>query len=87
MARIYIKSGGKQLYYILKLPTEIYLIPHKMAEIAILKIIRDIRKLNILVSLDVLSLVRIGQVLSEILSVLDIIPQIFISELLIIFKI
>ena len=53
----YIQLGGKDLHYILKLPTEIDLIPHRMEEIDILKIIRDPIKLNILVSLDVLFLV------------------------------
>ena len=62
-----------------------------MADFAILKIIQDPRKLNILVSLDVLFLDRIGQVLSELLSVPYINPQklrnniIFIGELRIIF--
>ena len=64
-----------------------------MAYIAILKLIQDPRKLNILVSLDFLFLGGIVQVSSELLSVLDIIlhklrnNNVFIGELLIIFTI
>ena len=63
MARIYIRLLGKQLYYILKLPTEIYLSPRRMAENAMIKIIQYPIKLNMLVSLDVVFLDGVGQVL------------------------
>ena len=73
MSQRYIHFESKQLYCTLKLPTEIYLSPHRMADVAILKFIRDPSKLNILESLDVLFLDGIGQVSSELLSMLDII--------------
>ena len=83
----------KNLHYPPNLPLEINLSPHRTAELTIIKIIQDDRKMNTLVSLNALFLDEIGQVLAEIVSFMDMIIRelrnnnIFIDGIIIIFTI
>ena len=90
MARRSVHLGGKHIHYLFCLRIEIFLSPPRMAEIAIVKLLRMSHKLNVLRLLNILFVDEIGQVSAELLSVLDIIlgrirdSNIFMGGLLII---
>ena len=90
MSKRSIHLGGKHWHYIFCLPIEKNLTPHRMAELAICKILSDPKKLNALLTLDILLCDEMGQVPAELLSVIDIILRrirsnnIFLGGLLII---
>jgi hypothetical protein len=73
MSRRSVFLGGKHIHILFGIPAERNLSPHRMAEIAITKLLRDPKKLNLLRVLDCLFLDEIGQLSSELLAVLDII--------------
>ena len=91
MARRSIQLGGKHIAYLFGLPIEKNLSPHRRAELAITKLLRDTKKMNFVLSLDILFIDEMGQLSSELIAVLDIIlrkvreTNIFFGGVLIIF--
>lgn len=91
MARRAIQLGGKHWHYLFCLPTEKGLSAHRKAELSITKILRDPKKLNFILSLDILFCDELGQSTAELISVIDIILRklrdnnIFLGGVLIIF--
>ena len=73
MARRAIQLGGKHWHYLFCLPTEKGLSAHRKAELSIAKILRDPKKLNFILSLDILFCDELGQSTAELISVIDII--------------
>ena len=74
MARRSCFLGGKHIHRLFLIPTgEKGQSPHRLAELAICKLLRSPEKLNLLRALDVIFLDEIGQLSAEMLSVLDII--------------
>ena len=73
MSRRSVFLGGKHIHVLFGIPTEPNLSPHRMAELAITKLLRDPKKLSLLRKLDILFVDEIGQLPSELLAVLDII--------------
>ena len=73
MARRSVFLGGWHLHKLFLLPTAKNLSPHRTAEIAITKILRNTKTLNMLVSVDILFFDEIVQLPAELLGVLDII--------------
>ena len=73
MSRQSVFLGGKHIHILFGIPAARKLSPHRMAEIAITKLLRDPKKINLLRALDCLFLDEIGQLSAELLAVLDII--------------
>ena len=74
MARRSCFLGGKHIHRLFLIPTgERGQNPHRLAELAICKLLRSPEKLNLLRALDVIFLDEIGPLSTEMLSVLDII--------------
>ena len=73
MARRSVFLGGKHIHQLFCLPIGKNLSAHRMAELAICKLMRQPERHNLIMILDVLFLDEIGQLSAELLSVLDII--------------
>ena len=73
MARRSVFLGGKHVHILFKIPTENNLSTHRRAEIAITRLLRDPKRLAIVLKLDFLFFDEVGQLSSEMLNVLDII--------------
>ena len=73
MSRRSVFLGGKHIHLLFGIPIEKNLSSQRMAEIAITKILRDPKKLNLLRKIDVLFIDEIGQLSSELLAVIEII--------------
>ena len=93
MAIMSIQLEGKHIAYLFGLPIEKNLSPHQRAELAIIKLLRDTKKMNFVLSLDILFIDELGQLSSELIAALDIISRrvretnIFFGGVLIIFTI
>ena len=73
MSRRSVFLGGKHIHILFCIPADRNVSPHRLAEIAITKLLRDPKKMNLVRSLDCLFLDEIGQLSSEMLAVIDII--------------
>lgn len=68
-----LQLGGVHAHQLFLLPTEEHLTPHRKAELAIAKLLRTPKKLNLLRTLDVLFFDEMGQVSAEMLNIFDMI--------------
>ena len=73
MSRRSVFLGGKHLHILFLIPTDKNLSPHRLAELAITKLLRDPKRLSLLRKIDILFFDEIGQLPSELLAVIDII--------------
>jgi predicted GIY-YIG superfamily endonuclease len=93
MARRSIQLGGKHIAYLFGLTIEKNISPHRRAELAISKLLRDPKKINFILGLDILFIDELGQLSSELIAILDIIlrkirnTNIFFGGVLIMFTI
>ena len=75
MARRSIQLGGKHIAYLFGLTIEKNMSPHQRAERAIAKLLKHPKKLNFILSLDILFIDELGQLSSELIAILDIIVR------------
>ena len=75
MARRSIQLGGKHIAYLFGLTIEKNMSPHQRAERAIAKLLKHPKKLNFILSLDILFIDEFGQLSSELISIIDIIVR------------
>ena len=91
MCKRALQLGGIHVHQLFMLPVEEALTPHRKAELAILKLLRNPKKIDFVRTLDVIFFDEMGQVSSEYLSTLDIIlrkvrgSNVFFGGILIIF--
>ena len=92
MCKRALQLGGIHIHQLFKLPTEDNLTPHRRAELEILNLMNNLKKINSLISVDVLAFDEIVQFLAETLSLFDIILgkirniKIYMDGVLIIFS-
>ena len=88
-----LQLGGIHAHKIWSLPTDDNMTPHRRAELAILKLLRDPKKIDFLCTVNVLFFDEMGQCSAEYLSTFDIIMRrvrnsnIFCGGILILFSI
>ena len=91
MCKRALQLGGIHIHQLFMLPVEDALTPHRKAELAILKLLRNPKKLDLVRTLDIIFFDEMGQVSSEYLSTLDLIlrkvrdSNIFFGGILVIF--
>ena len=73
MPRRSVFLGGKHIHILFGIPAEKNISSHRKAELAITKLLRDPKKINLLRMIDILFIDEIGQLPAELLAVLDII--------------